>query len=189
MEAEDAIISDELITRASLMECGSPRPPASAIAMAHAGPPRKAERGQAVRGTGSSRPTASSRWMAIIARLDKICDLADKYDALVMVDDSHAVGFIGEDGRGTPEACGVEGRYRHPDRNPGARPSAAPAAVTPAAARRSSICFVSAPGLSLLEFRGAAHRCRVAQGAGPGCVFPPNSGSGCARTPITSARR
>jgi len=45
-----------------------------------------------------------------LARLDKICDLADKYDALVMVDDSHAVGFIGEHGRGTPEACGVEGR-------------------------------------------------------------------------------
>jgi glycine C-acetyltransferase len=44
------------------------------------------------------------------AKLDKICDLADKYDALVMVDDSHAVGFIGEHGRGTPELCGVEGR-------------------------------------------------------------------------------
>jgi len=44
------------------------------------------------------------------AKLDKICDLAEKYDALVMVDDSHAVGFIGEHGRGTPELCGVEGR-------------------------------------------------------------------------------
>ena len=44
------------------------------------------------------------------AKLDKICDLADKYDAMVMVDDSHAVGFIGEHGRGTPEFCGVEGR-------------------------------------------------------------------------------
>ena len=45
-----------------------------------------------------------------IAQLGGICDLAEKYDALVMVDDSHAVGFIGEHGRGTPEACGVEGR-------------------------------------------------------------------------------
>jgi len=44
------------------------------------------------------------------AKLDKICDLAEKYDALVMVDDSHAVGFIGEHGRGTPELCSVEGR-------------------------------------------------------------------------------
>lgn len=45
-----------------------------------------------------------------IANLKGICDLADKYDALVMVDDSHAVGFMGEHGRGTPEYCGVMGR-------------------------------------------------------------------------------
>lgn len=43
----------------------------------------------------------------VIADLTSICDLADKYDALVMVDDSHAVGFIGENGRGTHEYCGV----------------------------------------------------------------------------------
>ncbi|MCR4269459.1 glycine C-acetyltransferase [Nitratireductor sp. ZSWI3] len=46
----------------------------------------------------------------IIANLPAICDLAEKYDAMVMVDDSHAVGFVGEHGRGTPEHCGVEGR-------------------------------------------------------------------------------
>lgn len=46
----------------------------------------------------------------IIANLKKVCDLADKYGALVMVDDSHAVGFVGDRGRGTPEACGVLGR-------------------------------------------------------------------------------
>ena len=46
----------------------------------------------------------------IIANLKAICDLAEKYDAMVMVDDSHAVGFVGAHGRGTPEACGVEGR-------------------------------------------------------------------------------
>jgi glycine C-acetyltransferase len=45
-----------------------------------------------------------------IAPLKEICDLADKYDALVMVDDSHAVGFMGPKGRGTPELCGVEDR-------------------------------------------------------------------------------
>ena len=45
-----------------------------------------------------------------IAKLQQICDLAEKYNALVMVDDSHAVGFVGENGRGTPEFCGVEGR-------------------------------------------------------------------------------
>jgi len=46
----------------------------------------------------------------IIADLRSICDLADRYGAMVMVDDSHAVGFVGEQGRGSPEFCGVEGR-------------------------------------------------------------------------------
>ena len=45
-----------------------------------------------------------------IAPLKEICDLADKYNALVMVDDSHAVGFMGSQGRGTHEHCGVMGR-------------------------------------------------------------------------------
>ena len=45
-----------------------------------------------------------------IAPLKEICDLADKYHALVMVDDSHAVGFLGPQGRGTHEYCGVMGR-------------------------------------------------------------------------------
>lgn len=46
----------------------------------------------------------------IICNLQGVCDLADKYHALVMVDDSHAVGVLGKTGRGTPEHCGVEGR-------------------------------------------------------------------------------
>ncbi len=45
-----------------------------------------------------------------IAPLEAICDLAEKYNALVMVDDSHAVGFLGRQGRGTHEHCGVMGR-------------------------------------------------------------------------------
>ncbi|MFZ2227751.1 MAG: glycine C-acetyltransferase [Candidatus Nanopelagicaceae bacterium] len=45
-----------------------------------------------------------------LAPLQEICSLADRYGALVMVDDSHAVGFMGEHGRGTPEFAGVEGR-------------------------------------------------------------------------------
>lgn len=45
-----------------------------------------------------------------IAKLDEICDLAEKYDALVMVDDSHASGFVGKTGRGTHEHCGVMDR-------------------------------------------------------------------------------
>ncbi len=46
----------------------------------------------------------------IICNLKGVCGLADQYNALVMVDDSHAVGFVGKTGRGTPEHCGVEGR-------------------------------------------------------------------------------
>ncbi|HIC32679.1 MAG TPA: glycine C-acetyltransferase [Flavobacteriaceae bacterium] len=46
----------------------------------------------------------------LVAPLDKICDLADKYDALVMIDECHAAGFIGETGRGTLEEKGVMGR-------------------------------------------------------------------------------
>src|SRR4030095_4286510 len=45
-----------------------------------------------------------------IANLRAICDLAEQFDALVMVDDSHATGFLGPTGRGTPEHCGVGDR-------------------------------------------------------------------------------
>jgi glycine C-acetyltransferase len=45
-----------------------------------------------------------------VAPLADICELAERYDAMVMVDDSHAVGFVGEHGRGTPELCGVADR-------------------------------------------------------------------------------
>src|SRR5262245_24723996 len=45
-----------------------------------------------------------------VAKLDQICDLAERHDALVMVDDSHASGFMGQTGRGTHEHCGVMGR-------------------------------------------------------------------------------
>ena len=45
-----------------------------------------------------------------IAKLSEICDLAEKYNAILFVDDCHATGFIGENGRGTPEFCKVEGR-------------------------------------------------------------------------------
>src|SRR5690606_33682989 len=46
----------------------------------------------------------------VLADLNTICNLADKYDAIVMVDDSHAVGFVGPGGRGTPALCGVADR-------------------------------------------------------------------------------
>lgn len=45
-----------------------------------------------------------------VAKLKEICDLADKYNALVMVDDSHATGYLGKTGRGTHELTGTMGR-------------------------------------------------------------------------------
>jgi glycine C-acetyltransferase len=45
-----------------------------------------------------------------VARLGDVCDLAERYDAMVMIDECHATGFFGATGRGTPEHCGVEGR-------------------------------------------------------------------------------
>mmetsp|Transcript_9231 Transcript_9231/g.811 ORF Transcript_9231/g.811 Transcript_9231/m.811 type:complete len:81 (-) Transcript_9231:392-634(-) len=45
-----------------------------------------------------------------VAKLKEVCDLADKYDALVMVDDCHGTGYLGPNGRGTHELCGVMGR-------------------------------------------------------------------------------
>jgi glycine C-acetyltransferase len=45
-----------------------------------------------------------------VAKLDRICSLAEQYEAIVAVDDSHASGFVGKTGRGTPEECGVIGR-------------------------------------------------------------------------------
>nr|BFE83972.1 hypothetical protein GCM10020093_065730 [Planobispora longispora] len=78
------------------------------------------------------------------APLDEICDLAERYGAMVMVDDSHAVGFIGAGGAGTPSctACAT-GSTSSPARS--ARPSAGRAAATRRPARRSASCCASAP--------------------------------------------
>ena len=79
----------------------------------------------------------------VIAPLADICDLAERYDALVMVDDSHALGVLGEHGRGTPEhPASATASTSSPAR--WARRSAAPAAASRAAPTRSSSCCGSA---------------------------------------------
>jgi glycine C-acetyltransferase len=110
MEAEDAIISDEL-NHASIID--GVRLAKAARFRYRNGDMQDLEEKLKEAGGARHRLIATDGIFSMdgyIARLDKICDLAEKYDALVMVDDSHAVGFIGEHGRGTPEACGVEGR-------------------------------------------------------------------------------
>jgi glycine C-acetyltransferase len=110
MEAEDAIISDEL-NHASIID--GVRLSKAARLRYRNGDMQDLEEKLREAGDARHRLIATDGIFSMdgyLARLDKICDLAEKYDALVMVDDSHAVGFIGEHGRGTPEACGVEGR-------------------------------------------------------------------------------
>ena len=110
LEAEDAVISDEL-NHASIID---------GIRLCKAAKFRY-RNGDMADLESKLKDAANARYRLIatdgvfsmdgyIAKLGNICDLADKYDALVMVDDSHAVGFVGNHGRGTPELCGVEGR-------------------------------------------------------------------------------
>ena len=108
---EDAIISDAL-NHASIID---------GIRLCKAERHRYANGDMAdARGGAARRRRASASGMiatdgvfsmdGYLAKLDAICDLADKYKAMVMVDDSHATGFIGKTGRGTPEHCGVLSR-------------------------------------------------------------------------------
>jgi glycine C-acetyltransferase len=110
MEAEDAIISDEL-NHASIID--GVRLSRAARFRYRNGDMNDLEEKLKEAQTARFRLIATDGVFSMdgyIAKLVQICDLAEKYDALVMVDDSHAVGFVGENGRGTPELCGVEGR-------------------------------------------------------------------------------
>jgi glycine C-acetyltransferase len=110
MEAEDAIISDEL-NHASIID-GIRLSKASRFRYRNGDMNDLEEKLKEASGA-RTRLIATDGVFSMdgyIAKLAEICDLAETYDAMVMVDDSHAVGFIGEHGRGTPEACGVEGR-------------------------------------------------------------------------------
>ncbi|MEO8027904.1 MAG: glycine C-acetyltransferase [Bryobacteraceae bacterium] len=111
LDAEDAIISDEL-NHASIID---------GVRLSKAQRFRYKNGDMADLEVKLQEAKTSARFVMIatdgvfsmdgyIAKLGEICDLAEKYGALVMVDDSHAVGFMGKNGRGTPEFCGVEGR-------------------------------------------------------------------------------
>lgn len=105
--AEDAIISDEL-NHASIIDgvrlCKAARYRYKHSNMADLEEQLKASQTQRYRIIVTDGVFSMD---GDIAKLDEICDLADKYNALVMVDDSHASGFIGKTGRGTHEHCGV----------------------------------------------------------------------------------
>ena len=108
--AEDAVISDEL-NHASIIDgvrlCKAQRFRYKNCDMADLEAQLQAAKGARFRLIATDGVFSMD---GTIANLKGICDLAEKYDAMVMVDDAHAAGFIGKTGRGTPEHCGVQGR-------------------------------------------------------------------------------
>jgi glycine C-acetyltransferase len=108
--AEDAIISDEL-NHASIIDgvrlCKAKRYRYKNNDMESLEEQLKLSQGQRNRVIVTDGVFSMDGYLA---QLDKICDLAEKYDALVMVDDSHSTGFVGKTGRGTHEHCDVIGR-------------------------------------------------------------------------------
>jgi glycine C-acetyltransferase len=110
LDAGDAVISDEL-NHASIIDgirlCKATRYRYKNRDMADLEEQLKAASGARYRLIATDGVFSMDGY---VAPLDEICDLAERYDALVMVDDSHAVGFIGPTGRGTPELHGVVDR-------------------------------------------------------------------------------
>ncbi len=108
--AEDAVISDEL-NHASIIDgvrlCKAQRYRYKNCDMADLEAQLQAAKGARFRLVATDGVFSMD---GTIANLKGICDLAEKYEAMVMVDDAHAAGFIGKTGRGTPEYCGVQGR-------------------------------------------------------------------------------
>jgi glycine C-acetyltransferase len=108
--AEDAVISDEL-NHASIIDgirlCKAQRYRYKNCDMADLEAQLEAAKGARFRLIATDGVFSMD---GTIANLKGICDLAERYQAMVMVDDAHAAGFIGKTGRGTPEYCGVQGR-------------------------------------------------------------------------------
>jgi glycine C-acetyltransferase len=110
LDERDAVISDAL-NHASIID-GIRLSKAARHRYAHADLGELEQRLEETRGA-RTRLIATDGVFSMdgdVAPLRGICDLAERYDALVMVDDSHATGFFGPTGRGTPEHCGVAGR-------------------------------------------------------------------------------
>ncbi len=124
----------------------------------------------------------------IIADLGSVCDLAEKHNALVMVDDSHAVGFLGKQGRGTHEYRDVMGRV---DVLTGTLGKALGGASGGYTSGRAEIIALCASGLVPISFptrwrrRSWAHRSRRSRSA----AAAPSCATGSSRTPASSAPR
>ena len=115
----------------------------------------------------------------IIADLRGVCDLAEKYDAMVMVDDSHAVGFVGKHGRGSAEHCGVEGRVDIITGTLGKALGGASGGYTCGKSAGGRLAAPALAALSLLQHADAGDRRRLAEG-----LRHDREGRRAARTPI-----
>ena len=102
-----------------------------------------------------------------LAPLEAICDLAEKYDALVMVDDSHAVGFMGATGAGTPEHAGVSDRVDIYTGTFGKALGGASGGYVSGRARSRRHAPPEGPPVPVLQLAGPGHRRGHAQGPGP----------------------
>jgi hypothetical protein len=124
-----------------------------------------------------------------LAPLDGICELADRYDALVVVDDSHAVGFVGPGGRGTPEHFGVADRV---DLLTGTLGKALGGASGGYVSGRREVDRPAAsalPPLPVLQLAGPTDRGSLPGGAGSGGGFRRTCASGSGPTRPGCARR
>ena len=114
-----------------------------------------------------------------IAPLAEICDLADEFGALVFVDDSHAVGFVGEHGRGTPEFCGVADRIDIYTGTFGKALGGASGGYVVVASRDRGPAAPARAAVPVLEHAGAVDRRRHAGRARPaGAVGRPAGAAG-----------
>ena len=123
-----------------------------------------------------------------LADLPGICDLADRYDALVMVDDSHAVGFMGPGGRGTPEHHGVGDAGRHPDRHPGQGAGGRQRRLHQRAQGDHRDPAPALAAVSVLQHPGATHRRRLDPGHRAGLGGQGAARQARRRTPASSAQ-
>ena len=147
--AEDAIVSDEL-NHASIID-GIRLSKAARYRYRNADLADLRAQLTAAREAGARRVLRRHRRRLLHGRLrtprsTRICDLADEFEAMVLVDDSHAVGFVGDGGRGTPELLRRAGPRRHPHRHPRQGPRRSIRRATSPATARSSTCCASARG-------------------------------------------
>ena len=161
---DDAIISDEL-NPASIID-GVRLSKAARYRYKNADMADLRGQLEAARGAGAHRVVVVTDGVfsmdGSFAPLDQICDLADEFEAMVLVDDSHAVGFVGAGGRGTPELFGVTDRVDISTGTLGKALGGASGGYV-SAHRRLSTCWVNAPGPTLLELGGAGRRRRIAE--------------------------